>query len=208
MKSVLVALLAVGMMAPAFAGRLQLNNNTGGYAIYYVYISPATSDSWGSDWLGSSEIINSGSGRSFNVTNGTYDVKLIDEDGDEYIVWDMPISGTVTWNVTLSDLGQRQWTGGSGSSSSSSSTAPVTIYNGLGNYDIYYIYCDASDQPWGNNRLGSEILRPRRSFSFNVPANDYYDIKCVDVDGDTYTLWQVYIDSSGFRWDVTLGDMD
>ena len=73
MKSVLVILLALGMMVPAFAGRLQINNNTGGYAIHYVYISPTSSDDWGDDWLGSSELINSGSSRTFNVTNGTYD---------------------------------------------------------------------------------------------------------------------------------------
>ncbi len=204
MKSVLVILLALGMMVPAFAGRLQINNNTGGYAIHYVYISPTSSDDWGDDWLGSSELINSGSSRTFNVTNGTYDVRLIDEDGDDYIVWNMAITGTVTWNVTLSDLGEREWTGGH----SSSGGAPITIYNDLGNYDIYYIYCDPSDQPWGNDRLGSEILSPGYSFTFTVPADNYYDIKCVDVDGDTYTLWQVYIDSSGFRWDVNLSDMD
>ncbi len=49
-----------------------------------------SADSWGNDWLGSSEIISSGATKTFTVTNGNYDVKLIDEDGDEYIVWNVP----------------------------------------------------------------------------------------------------------------------
>lgn len=206
MKSVFIILLALGMLVPAFAGRLQIVNATGGYDIYYVYISPTSADSWGNDWLGSSETISSGATKTFTVTNGNYDVKLIDEDGDEYIVWNVPITGTVTWNVTLSDLGERNWSGST--TTTTGGTAQVTIYNDLGNYDIYYIYCDPSDMPWGQDRLGSSILSPGRTFSFNVPAGNYYDIKCVDVDGDTYTLWQIYIDNSGFRWNVSLSDMD
>lgn len=205
MKGVFIVLLALGMLVPAFAGRLQISNSTGGYSIYYVYISPTSADSWGNDWLGTSETIPSGSSKTFTVTNGNYDVKLIDEDGDEYVVWNMPINGTVNWNVTLSDLGERNWTG---TTTPSGGGAPVTIYNDLGNYDIYYIYCDPSDMPWGDDRLGSGILSVGNSFTFNVPADNYYDIKCVDVDGDTYTLWEVYIGSDGFRWDVTLSDID
>lgn len=207
MKSAAIILLALGMLVPAFAGRLQITNSTGGYSIYYVYISSTSSDYWGDDWLGSSETISSGTSKTFTVTNGYYDVKLIDEDGDEYIVWNVPINGTVNWNVTLGDLGERDWSG-SGSTPSNSGNARVTIYNDLGSYDIYYIYCDPSDSPWGDDRLGSEILSPGYSFSFNVPGENYYDIKCVDVDGDTYTLWQVYIGNDGYRWDVSLSDID
>ena len=69
MKSVFIVLLALGMLVPAFAGRLQITNSTGGYSIYYVYISPTASDSWGDDWLGSSETISSGASKTFTVTN-------------------------------------------------------------------------------------------------------------------------------------------
>ncbi len=206
MKSAFLIMLAVGMMLPVFAGRLQITNSTGGYSIWYVYISPTSADSWGNDWLGSSETISSGYSKTFTVPNGSYDVKLIDEDGDEYIVWNMPISGTVTWNVTLDYLGERNW--GGGSTPSSVGNAPVTIHNALGSYDIYYIYCDPSDMPWGQDRLGSSILSPGRSTTFNVPANNYYDIKCVDVDGDTYTLWEIWIGTDGFHWNVDLSYID
>lgn len=195
--------MVMGMLVPAFAGRLQINNNTGGYSIYYVYISPTNADSWGNDWLGANETIPSGSSKTFNVTNGNYDVKLVDVDGDEYIVWNVPISGTVTWNVTLDDLGERNW-----GSTSVSGGARVTIINDLGNWDIYYIYCDPSDMPWGQDRLGSEILYAGQTFSFTVPANNYYDIRCEDEDGDTYTLWEIWIGPEGFSWSVDLSYID
>lgn len=205
MKKTLMILIAVGMLVSGFAGRLQITNSTGGYDIWYVYISPSDSDTWGNDWLGASEIISSGSTKTFTVSDGLYDVRLVDEDGDDYTVWDMPISGTVTWNVTLADLGENYWR----ATTPSGSTATVTIFNNLENWDIYYIYCDPStDDYWGEDRLGSSILRPNRSFSFDVPANNYYDIKLVDVDGDSYTLWEVYIGSEGLRWDVDLTYLD
>jgi hypothetical protein len=61
--------------------------------------------------------------------------------------------------------------------------------------------------PWG--RTGSEAVSSAPAALLVLcPAGNYYDIKCVDVDGDTYTLWQIYIDNSGFRWNVSLSDMD
>ena len=84
MRKVLFVLAALGLMTAGTAGTIEIINDTGGWDIWYIYISPTTSDSWGDDWLGS-EILYSGEYIIFDVPDGDYDIKLIDEDDDEYI---------------------------------------------------------------------------------------------------------------------------
>lgn len=195
-------------VAASFAGRLEITNDTGSYEFYYVKISLSSTDSWGDDRLGSSETISPGETRSFRLNNGTYDVMIEDEDGDEYIFWDVNISGTVDMYVDLGNLGEQNWGSGSSSYPTSGGSAPITIDNELGSWTIWYVYGDPSDSPWGEDRLGSELLDPGESFTFYVPAGDYYDFKCVDEDDDTYTLWEVWVGEDGFYWNVELSDMD
>lgn len=199
-KSVLF--MMIFMVAAAFAGRINITNDTGGYDFWFVLISPSSSDSWGDDWLGDTEVIQSGSSRAFSVNNGTYDVMIEDEDGDTYTFWDVSVSGTVNMSVNLDDLGEQNWGSGSTSHSTGGGNAPVTIKNDLGSYTIWYIYGDPSDAPWGDDRLGSGLLHPGETMTFYVPANDYYDFKCVDEDDDTYTIWEVWVDEDGFYWNV------
>ncbi len=205
MRKSLVFMLALGLIVSAFAGRIEIENGTGSYDIYYVYISRMNDSDWGDDWLGSSEIITPGYMESFNVRDGDYDIKLVDEDGDEYILWDVPVYGDYYWYVTLDDLGENYATEGYIEDGDS----PITIYNDLGSYDIYFIYASPSwDDDWGNDMLGSEILYPDESWTFRVEGDDYYDIYCEDEDGDTYTLYEVWVDYDGFYWSVDLGDID
>jgi len=35
-----------------------------------------------------------------------------------------------------------------------------------------------------------------------------YDMRCIDEDDDTYTLWDVNVPQSGYTWRVTLDQMD
>ncbi|HOA04736.1 MAG TPA: hypothetical protein PLF04_06020 [Candidatus Fermentibacter daniensis] len=213
MRKVLLALAALALAASA--GTIKITNNTGGWDIYYAYISPADSDQWGNDWLGS-DIMSDGETWEFPVANGTWDIRLVDEDGDDYILYNVPVSGTWTWNVTLSDLGENYYSSGSSAptgartgSTSTGGNAPVTIYNDLGNWTIYYVYCSSSsDSNWGSDRLGSSTISPGQSFTFNVPGGDNYDIYCKDEDGDTYSLYGVWIGNNGFYWSVDLGDID
>ncbi|MCD6588204.1 MAG: hypothetical protein J7K88_06610 [Candidatus Fermentibacteraceae bacterium] len=200
-------ILMMAFVAVSFAGRLNITNDTGNYEFYYVYISPSSADSWGDDWLGSSETISPGNSRTFRLNNGEYDVQIEDEDGDTYIFWNVEVSGTVDMWVDLDNLGEQDW-GRAGSSASVGGTAPVTIENDLGSWTIWYVYGDPSDSPWGEDRLGSDLLDPGESLTFYVPAGDYYDFKCEDEDGDVYTIWEVWVDSDGFYWSVDLSDMD
>ncbi len=85
-------------------------------------------------------------------------------------------------------------------------TVPVKITNDLGAWDIEEVYIDPSDEPWGENRI-SEIMEPGDDVTINVPAGTY-DIKVVDEDGDSYTIWGVEIGADGYQWAVTLADID
>ncbi len=201
----LFALMIAGFLAVSMAATVEITNGTGNYDIYYVYISPSTSSDWGSDWLGS-DIINPGDTWEFNVQSGTWDLKLVDEDGDEYILYNVPISGTYSWYVTLDDLGEYNY--GGESTYETEGGCPITIYNDLGNWTIYYIYCSpSSSSDWGSDWLGSETLAPGESWTFYVNPGQY-DLRCQDEDDDTYTLMGISVDYDGFYWSVDLNDID
>ncbi|MEN8208738.1 MAG: hypothetical protein ABFR50_05760 [Candidatus Fermentibacteria bacterium] len=208
MKKAFLLLAAAGLLAALSAGTIEIINDTGGYDIYWIYISPSASDSWGNDWLDETEILPSGSSVAFSVNNGEYDIRLVDEDDDEYIRYGVNISGYYEWYVTLDDLGDNYVNGSSGGDTVYGNT-PVTIYNDTGGYDIWYIYCNPSEYTdWGDDRLGSDILYSDYEYTFYVDGEDYYDIMCEDEDGDTYTFWELWIGSEGLYLPVDLGDMD
>jgi hypothetical protein len=52
--------------------------NRSSTSICYVNFSPANDNSWGDDQLGSSETIEPGNTRSWNVNSGSWDVRLQD----------------------------------------------------------------------------------------------------------------------------------
>lgn len=106
------ACLAGALMLCMFAGDASAAkksdvtvNNESEWAINHFYLSPIDEEEWGPDQLGD-EVI--GSGESFTLTNvpcDSYDVKLIDEDGDECVVSEVDICGSDDeWVITDDDL--------------------------------------------------------------------------------------------------------
>jgi len=93
---ILVSMLFVTAVS-AEAATLRVINNTG-YTIYYLYVSPAGSSGWGEDMLGSN-VLSSGNDFRVNVQDGaSYDVRLVDEDGDSYTRMNMrPSGGSGNW---------------------------------------------------------------------------------------------------------------
>lgn len=75
-----------------------------GFAINDVYITPTSTTSWGSDRLGANEQIEHGQSKSFEVAKGTYNLRVIDTDGDEYTKRSVKIESDYTWTVTFVDL--------------------------------------------------------------------------------------------------------
>ena len=85
---ILFALIFAGFISAQELPSVTIVNNTG-YTIYYMYVSPSSDDNWGSDCLGDAVLYD---GSSFKVKlpyrlnqENCYDIKLVDEDDDEYI---------------------------------------------------------------------------------------------------------------------------
>ncbi len=182
-------------------GCIKIVNNLGDYSIYWVNVVETGGDLlWDAEEYCQSIILYEGEELNILIAPGTYDIQIEDVDGDTYTRYGVEITrDPYLWEVTLDDIDV--------TNAAVEGTAPVTITNGLGDWSIWYIYCDLSTDAWGEDKLGSEILAPGDSFTFNVnPGN--YDLKCEDEDGDTYTLWGVDIPDTGYTWNVTLTDMD
>jgi hypothetical protein len=105
------ASLAVGLFgfallsvcSSAFAGDVAITNNSD-WTLDHLYISEVGESEWGRDQLGENTI---GTGETFTLKGvpcGSYDVKLIDEDGDECEVADVDICGSGGWEIESDDL--------------------------------------------------------------------------------------------------------
>lgn len=178
------------------------------WTIWYVYVDLSTSP-WGEDRLGS-DLLEPGESITVHVAPGQYDLKVVDEDDDEYIIWDIVIDEDgYIWNVTMDYLGDTWEEEGEtgGYYETGSGSAPVTIYNDLGDWTIWYVHVDPSDSQWGDDRLGSDLLYPGDMITVWVDPGEY-DLKVEDDEGDTYTLWNIHVGSSGYDWNVTLEDID
>jgi len=73
------------------------------YTIFYVYVDLST-DPWGEDRLGA-YLLEPGDLFTVWVDPGTYDLRVEDEDGDTYTLWDVEVDEDgVYWYVTLADM--------------------------------------------------------------------------------------------------------
>ena len=95
----LAALFVMGLSSVAFAGAQDfvLVNNTG-FPIYYVNVSPASSDNWQNDILGSQVLMNGQYCQVNFPTNGVqyWDLQATFEDG----------SGLAWYNIDLLSVAQ------------------------------------------------------------------------------------------------------
>ncbi|MCK5785648.1 MAG: hypothetical protein KAH54_03710 [Candidatus Sabulitectum sp.] len=103
--------------------------------------------------------------------------------------------------------------------SSSISTSPTYINTGQGacefalrndleDISIWNVYCSPSDSDsWGDDWLGSSILGSGAEMGIWLDEGTY-DIRLVDSDEHTYTLWQVELNNQGIFWPVTGLDID
>jgi hypothetical protein len=83
--------------------KLTLLNSTG-YEVTEIYVSPASSDDWGDDYLVNATLDN---GDSFTVTlpvplsqADTYDIQFVDIDGDTYTRYDEPVKNGMVIEIT------------------------------------------------------------------------------------------------------------
>lgn len=86
--------------------RVNIENNTG-YDVYYLYISTTASGSWKDDVLGDDVLLDGEDvyvrlPYPLDVVN-RYDIKLVDEDDDSYIKWDVLITPDSIIEFTFDD---------------------------------------------------------------------------------------------------------
>jgi hypothetical protein len=87
--------------APTTDAALVVQNNSS-YSIWYFYLTPCSSSSWGSDWLGSSVIPSGSSASSGDIPPGCYDMRAETEGASYY--WEdygtyLSAGQTYTWTL-------------------------------------------------------------------------------------------------------------
>ncbi|HEV7920398.1 MAG TPA: hypothetical protein VGR02_06360 [Thermoanaerobaculia bacterium] len=107
-KLQLLLLAAVFVALPVYAAKKKSTikvTNQSKWEIHHLFVSSTGQDHWGPDQLGEETI---GTGESFTLTNidcDDYDIKVIDEDGDECVIEDVNLCGdTAVWKITDKSL--------------------------------------------------------------------------------------------------------
>lgn len=79
--------------------------NSSDWAIMHFFLSPADSEKWGADQLGKGVIKTGGSFKLNNIPCDSYDVKLVDEDGDQCVVQNVDLcAASDHWVITSEEL--------------------------------------------------------------------------------------------------------
>lgn len=138
---------------------LEIINNSS-FTVCYLYVSPSEDTEWGDDQLGSDIVA---SGTTFTLTDipaGTYDLRADDCEGNilsqEFGV--VLESGSYPW--TFSDSG-----------------VTFTIVNNS-SVDLCWVYLSPStDDEWGPDQLGSEILHAGESWVIMGLEAGMYDLR-------------------------------
>ena len=193
-------LLAMGSMfflANPMTAQTTINiSNNCMWDIYHIYISSADDSDWGDDLLGDTDILETGESVRYTfLSSGSYDMKVIDEDGDECIMWGVYLQGNESWNIT--DESHLECIGTDDDEPTpvyENTNVSLTISNTC-MWDIYNVYISsADDSDWGDDRLGdSDILETGETRRFYLGGSGNYDIKMVDEDGDECIMWNVRI---------------
>jgi hypothetical protein len=73
--------------------------NTTNFSIDEIYISATDVEEWGDDILDPDEILMPGETVEVEVDCGTWDVKLVAEDGSDCAIMDITLCGSAQWNI-------------------------------------------------------------------------------------------------------------
>jgi hypothetical protein len=192
---------------------IRIKNSTG-HTVYYVYVSPVSSDSWGSDWLGD-DVLEDGNLVSLTLRSplsveDTYDIRLRDSDGDTYTRRNVPIHSGSLMEFTIGDLDVENII--TNPNQGNQDMPAIRIVNNTG-YTVYYInISEVTSDSWGPDRLDErQVLQSGSAFLYHLPypldVMNRYDIRLEDSDGDTYTKRNILV-KPNFRIVFTISDLD
>ncbi len=101
-RIVICGLLSLGMMSSAYALQLEISNKSK-TSVHHLYVSDSGSKAWGPDQLGSESGDTVEPGGKFTlhgIKAGSYDVKLVTEDGTECEVDGADFDESKEWVIT------------------------------------------------------------------------------------------------------------
>ncbi len=178
---------------PSTATLILVNNS--GVDLWYVFISPSTESTWGSNWLGN-DIIPAGGTYTFsNIQPGMYDLLAADSNQNP-IANQMGVSltGQYTWTVTAQSGGGGAIGGGD---------ATLTIINNSG-VTIFYAYISPSDSPdWGDDVLGAYTIADGGNYVISGIVPGTYDLKVEDSNHNVIETAMGVNISGNIEWTVT-----
>ena len=107
MKRISFALLVCAVSLPLFAApkaNVRVTNKSD-YTIHHLFLSPVEEEQWGADQLRDNVIETDGSFTITGIPCDEYDVKVVDEDGDECIIEEVDLCNqNAYWKITDEDL--------------------------------------------------------------------------------------------------------
>ena len=171
--------------------------NETGATIYYLYASPVTADAWGEDLLGKTVLADGTRYRARLRSRGPYDIRAVDSNDNEYIIWD--------WNGRSGDqiaITRDAFVGVDRRDSSDPSVfAWVDIINDT-NYAVeQIIIVPAGSGRWQEGELmlsDEQIVFDGERYRLDLGSDAFdtlvYDIMIVDVDGDRYIKREVNLE--------------
>ena len=177
---------------------ITITNNTG-VAILELYIAPSDEDSWGDDLMGS-EVFEANETLEFTTeliaTDGyTWDIFIIDEDGDEVTFEGVDFSSTTAISLGWGADGQTP-TVLSGELEDFLSddeeeeyfSQDLSFRNDTG-ITIMELYISPSEENhWGEDLMGDDVFSEGEVLDFTTDlvgtADTTWDVKIIDEDGD------------------------
>jgi len=192
------ALLLVCSVLSAQSTEIVFVNRTGA-TIYFLYTSPSTADSWGEDLLGRTVLADGATHRArLNSLADSYDVRAIDANDNEYIIW-----GWRPGDAPRVVLTTGAFVGAPTPSAAASAAAVswLTVVNDT-NYDVRAIYVvPATAASWDDAEQllpPGDTLHYREDFRLEIDVERYetmvYNVMLVDVDGDSYVKRSVNLE--------------
>jgi hypothetical protein len=106
-KAAFLALIVSMAAVPVFAAKKATVKiiNQSKWEIHHIYLSPTDEDEWGPDQLGEEVLAKGDSLTLTGIECDTYDVKVVDEDGDECVIKEVDLCKDNTyWKITDDEL--------------------------------------------------------------------------------------------------------
>ena len=103
-----VSLLLLTLAVPVFAAKKKATIkviNQSKWEIHHLYLSSVNDNAWGADQLGEDILKKGDSITLHDIDCDKYDIKVVDEDGDECVVENTSLCGDDSyWKITDSEL--------------------------------------------------------------------------------------------------------